>query len=141
MERSKSSISPDALYARLGSEAAPIIVDVRRDADFSCADRLMAEAVRCSPDSVEVERPRAGTCSRPSPANRLMDQHRRGNLMIRSFAIALLMLAGVAANDATQAQSSCKVCSEQQAACMKNYAGPTCKSEYKMCMKSCGKKS
>jgi hypothetical protein len=53
------------------------------------------------------------------------------------------MLVGFyAANDAAQAQqSSCKVCSEQQAACMKNYAGPTCKSEYKMCMKSCGKKS
>jgi len=43
--------------------------------------------------------------------------------------------------DGAQAQSSCKVCSDQQAACMKNYAGPTCKSEYKMCMKSCGKKS
>ena len=40
MERSKNSISPDALYARLGSEAAPIIVDVRRDADFAGADRL-----------------------------------------------------------------------------------------------------
>jgi len=24
---------------------------------------------------------------------------------------------------------------------MKNYAGPACKTEYKMCMKSCGKKS
>jgi hypothetical protein len=53
-----------------------------------------------------------------------------------------LLLAGFSgANDPAQAQSSCKVCSEQQAACMKNYAGPTCKSEYKMCMKSCGKKS
>jgi hypothetical protein len=71
-----------------------------------------------------------------------MDQHRRGNLMMRSFAIALLVLAGAAANDAAQAQqSSCKVCSDQQKACMKNYAGPTCKTEYQMCMKSCGKKS
>jgi hypothetical protein len=61
---------------------------------------------------------------------------------MRFFAIALLMLAGLCGtNDPAQAQSSCKVCSEQQAACMKNYAGPTCKSEYKMCMKSCGKKS
>jgi len=61
---------------------------------------------------------------------------------MRIFAMTLLVLAGsFAANDAAQAQSSCKVCSEQQAACMKNYAGPTCKSEYKMCMKSCGKKS
>jgi hypothetical protein len=59
---------------------------------------------------------------------------------MRIVAIALLMLWG--ANDAALAQqSSCKVCAEQQAACMKNYAGPTCKSEYKMCMKSCGKKS
>ncbi len=59
--------------------------------------------------------------------------------MMRSFAIVLLMLAGVAVNDAAQAQTSCKVCSDQQAACMKNYAGPTCKSEYKMCIKSCKK--
>jgi hypothetical protein len=61
---------------------------------------------------------------------------------MRSFAIATLMLIGSCGfGVAAQAQSSCKVCSEQQAACMKNYAGPTCKSEYKMCMKSCGKKS
>jgi hypothetical protein len=62
---------------------------------------------------------------------------------MRVLATTLLMLAGIyAANDAAWAQqSSCKVCSEQQAACMKNYAGPTCKSEYQMCKKSCGKKS
>ena len=62
---------------------------------------------------------------------------------MRWFAIALLVLAGLGgANHAAQAQqSSCKVCSDQQKACMKNYAGPTCKSEYQMCMKSCGKKS
>ena len=60
---------------------------------------------------------------------------------MRILAIALLFAAFFGTADAAQAQSSCKVCSEQQAACMKNYAGPTCKSEYKMCMKSCGKKS
>jgi hypothetical protein len=61
---------------------------------------------------------------------------------MRIVAITLLVLAGLfAANHAAQAQTNCKVCSDQQAACMKNYAGPTCKSEYKMCMKSCGKKS
>ena len=48
MERSKNSISPEALYARIGSEAAPIIVDVRRDADFSGADGLAADAFHCS---------------------------------------------------------------------------------------------
>jgi len=34
----------------------------------------------------------------------------------------------------------CKVCSDQQRACMKNYAGPTCKTEYQMCIKSCRSK-
>jgi hypothetical protein len=61
---------------------------------------------------------------------------------MRFLAIMLLTCAACfAAHTAAQAQSSCKVCGEQRAACMKNYAGPTCKSEYKMCMKSCGKKS
>jgi hypothetical protein len=49
MERSKISISPEVLYARLGSETAPIIVDVRRDADISGVDRLVADAFHCSP--------------------------------------------------------------------------------------------
>jgi len=54
--------------------------------------------------------------------------------------MALFVIAGLCGgNDAAQAQSSCKVCGEQQAACMKNYAGPTCKTEYQMCMKSCKK--
>jgi hypothetical protein len=55
----------------------------------------------------------------------------------------MLMLIGCCGFnvDAQAQQSSCKVCGEQQQACMKNYAGPTCKSEYEMCMKSCGKKS
>ena len=62
---------------------------------------------------------------------------------MRIFAITLLVLAGLyGTNDTARAQqSSCKVCSDQQRACMKNYAGPTCKSEYQMCMKSCAKKS
>jgi hypothetical protein len=61
---------------------------------------------------------------------------------MRRLAITLLVLVGFwGANDAARAQSGCKVCADQQRACMKNYAGPTCKSEYQMCMKSCGKKS
>jgi hypothetical protein len=61
---------------------------------------------------------------------------------MRFLTMTLLVIGGLCGgNDATQAQSSCKVCSDQQAACMRNYAGPTCRSEYKMCMKSCGKKS
>ena len=62
---------------------------------------------------------------------------------MRVFAATLLVLAGFwATNLSAQAQpsNSCKVCRDQQQACMKNYAGPTCKTEYQMCMKSCGKK-
>ena len=57
--------------------------------------------------------------------------------------IAMLLTAVIVfANfGAAHAQSSCKVCADQQQACMKNYGGPTCKTEYQMCMKSCGKNS
>jgi len=59
---------------------------------------------------------------------------------MRILAIALLMLAcSFASFDSARAQTSCKVCADQQKACMKNYAGPTCKSEYQMCMTSCKK--
>jgi hypothetical protein len=59
---------------------------------------------------------------------------------MRILAITLLLLAGAFGSLSTAyAQSSCKVCADQRAACMKNYAGPTCKSEYQMCMKSCKK--
>lgn len=52
MDDRKHSISPDALYARLGSDTAPIIVDMRRDADFAAAT-LAADAFHRSPDDVE----------------------------------------------------------------------------------------
>jgi len=62
---------------------------------------------------------------------------------MRILAITLLALVSFyeTNNAAAQQSTSCKVCSDQQRACMKNYAGPTCKTEYQMCMKSCGKKS
>jgi rhodanese-related sulfurtransferase len=53
MDDRKHSISPHDLYSRLGSEAAPIVVDVRRDADFAGAGTLVADAFHCSPDDVE----------------------------------------------------------------------------------------
>jgi hypothetical protein len=58
---------------------------------------------------------------------------------MRVIAITLLLAGAIGSLDAAHAQSSCKVCAEQRTACMKNYAGPTCKSEYTMCMKSCKK--
>ena len=38
MDDGRNSISPNALYARLGSESAPIIIDARRDAGFPDSD-------------------------------------------------------------------------------------------------------
>lgn len=54
--------------------------------------------------------------------------------------LMVIAAAAMFANiDVATAETSCKVCADQQKACMKNYAGPTCKSEYQMCMKSCKK--
>jgi hypothetical protein len=50
MDRSNYSISPKSPHARFGSEAAPI-VDVRHDADFSGAQKLVAPALTAT-DSV-----------------------------------------------------------------------------------------
>jgi hypothetical protein len=59
---------------------------------------------------------------------------------MRIVTITLLVtIIACATFDAARAETSCKVCADQQKACMKNYAGPTCKSEYQMCMKSCKK--
>ncbi|RZN11476.1 hypothetical protein CWO91_08600 [Bradyrhizobium genosp. SA-3] len=59
---------------------------------------------------------------------------------MRNAALMLSVLTGLFALNATaQAQTSCKICAEQQKACMKNYAGPACKTEYQMCLKACKK--
>jgi hypothetical protein len=57
------------------------------------------------------------------------------------LAAVLFLVCGTAfAKEPAAAANACKTCSDQQSACMKNYAGPTCKTEYQICMKSCGKK-
>jgi hypothetical protein len=61
---------------------------------------------------------------------------------VRAYVIVLLSLLCLSCENnlaVAQASNSCKVCGDQQRACMKNYAGPTCKTEYRMCMKSCKK--
>ena len=58
-------------------------------------------------------------------------------------AAAILVLFGLCSITlAAQAQqsNSCKQCREQQQACVKNYSGKTCKTEYDICMKGCQKK-
>jgi hypothetical protein len=64
----------------------------------------------------------------------------REETIMRVAAIATVVLLGLSGSTGiAQAQqaNSCKICRDQQSACMKNYAGPTCKTEYQMCMKSC----
>jgi rhodanese-related sulfurtransferase len=45
-------ISPDDLAARLGSAAAPLLLDVRREGKFLDSQRMLAGALRCKPEDV-----------------------------------------------------------------------------------------
>src|SRR5262249_34779849 len=47
------SISPQALYVRLGTELAPIVGDVRRSPAFEADDTVIAGAVRRPPEEVD----------------------------------------------------------------------------------------
>jgi hypothetical protein len=59
---------------------------------------------------------------------------------MRKLLFILAMLPGLLTADRAAQAQTCKVCAEQRAACMKNYAGPACKTEYQMCIKSCKKR-
>ena len=52
-DQGRSSISPQALYARLGTESAPIVVDVRRSPAFDADDKIIVGAVRRLPEAVD----------------------------------------------------------------------------------------
>ncbi|WP_271672398.1 hypothetical protein [Bradyrhizobium sp. CCBAU 51627] len=58
---------------------------------------------------------------------------------MRNLAAAMFALVGLLASELAARAQTCKVCAEQRAACMKNYAGPACKTEYQMCLKACKK--
>src|SRR5436190_13541659 len=52
MQQARPSISPADLYARLGTAAAPTVVDVRRPADFAKSGELIVSAFHRDPDEV-----------------------------------------------------------------------------------------
>lgn len=54
--------------------------------------------------------------------------------------LVLLALGGTGTAAGAAAADACKQCRDQQCACMSNYAGQTCKTEYDRCMKSCRRK-
>src|SRR5260370_18215291 len=91
MDDRKHSISPHDLYSRVGAEAAPIIVDVRRDADFAGADTLVADAFHCSPDAVEQWRTEL-------PSGRQVVTYCVHGQEVSQGVAAALRLMGVAAN-------------------------------------------
>jgi rhodanese-related sulfurtransferase len=53
MDGNGHSISPYDLYAKLGSDSAPVVIDVRRAAAFANAERMIAPALHRPPDEVE----------------------------------------------------------------------------------------
>ena len=53
MEQVLPSISAADLYDRLGTASAPMVVDVRRPADFASADALIVSAFHRDPDQVQ----------------------------------------------------------------------------------------
>jgi hypothetical protein len=59
--------------------------------------------------------------------------------LVFGIALAVLLVGGVGIADA-QAADTCKQCNDHRKRCMANYPGPTCKVDYDICMKGCGKK-
>jgi hypothetical protein len=61
---------------------------------------------------------------------------------MRISSIAVVVLIGFGSNLQAQAAPSaaCKQCGDYRSRCMKNYPGPTCKTDYEICIKSCVKK-
>jgi hypothetical protein len=57
--------------------------------------------------------------------------------IIAPLALSLCSLASTAHGAPSAA---CKQCQDQQRACNANYPGKTCKTEYDICMKACGRK-
>ena len=53
MAQALPSISAAELYDQLGTASAPMVVDVRRPADFASADTLIVSAFHRDPDQVE----------------------------------------------------------------------------------------
>lgn len=63
----------------------------------------------------------------------------REQVRMRILVVAVSALAGLLASEHAARAQTCKVCAEQRTACMKNYAGPACKTEYQMCLNVCKK--
>ena len=62
---------------------------------------------------------------------------------MRHLRIIALVLIGVGCMNGpawSAPSAACKQCGDYRSRCMKNYPGPTCKTDYDICMKTCAKK-
>jgi rhodanese-related sulfurtransferase len=88
MQQALPSISPTDLYARLGTAAAPTVVDVRRAADFASAGELIISAFHRDADKVEQWR-------KDLPRGRQVVVHCVRGREVSQGAAAALRVAGV----------------------------------------------
>jgi hypothetical protein len=61
---------------------------------------------------------------------------------MRTFVIMLVLVGFCGANGVANAEQTggCKMCRDQQKACLANYSPKTCKTEYDVCVKTCGRR-
>jgi rhodanese-related sulfurtransferase len=84
---SPNSISPHDLYDRLGTAQAPILIDVRKPADFAAADRCIVAALHRAPEDVT-------RWSKELPAGRRVVAHCVHGHQVSQNAAAALAAAG-----------------------------------------------
>jgi len=90
MDATPTSIRPQDLYARLGTAQAPIVLDVRRPADFAASDRCIVSAIHRAPEEV-------ARWSRDLAPERPVVVHCVRGREVSQGAAAALSAAGVAA--------------------------------------------
>jgi rhodanese-related sulfurtransferase len=85
--KSSTSISPHDLYDQLGTAQAPILIDVRKPADFTASDRCIVAAFHRAPEDV-------ARWSRELPAGRPVVVHCVRGHQVSQTAAAALVAAG-----------------------------------------------
>ena len=88
MRGSATSISATDLYVRLASEAAPLVLDVRREAAFRADDRMIVGAIRRRAEDI------AGWLPNLPPGRTVIAYCGRGHEVSR-YAAAVLHTAGI----------------------------------------------
>ena len=74
--------------------------------------------------------------------NEAHDPEPKGMFMRETIAagLALFIICGATPLASAATADACKECSDYRKRCMANYPGPTCKIDYDICIKACGKK-